>query len=274
MKQIKKLKNSVILLISLFAVFTVTSCENEPEIPVLPPVSSIVMDFSDFNTQPAENKSTDLSYKNFLYAYANVALWNTFVTVTLALPVTAYTIALNQDPVYLGNHTWEWSFNFNWNQLSYRATLTAVRLNNEEFSVDMSINLSTDSGKGPTWFDGVVRYDHTHASWNMYKNVNNMQVRILEADWNMDYETEAGNMKYTYVEPGQVETGSYVFFEFFTPDPVELDAAYTISLAAGDIFIEWNRITKAGRVMSTMFFEDELWHCWNENLMDVECGLD
>jgi len=274
MKLNNKLKNFGAVPVAMFLIFLGTSCEQEPEKPVLPPVSSIIMDFSDFNTQPAVSKHTDLSYKNFLYAYANVALWNTIVTVNLALPVTAYSYALNQDPVYLGDYTWEWSFNFNWNQATYTATLTTERLNNQEFSVDMSIKLAADAGKGPTWFDGVVRYDHTHASWNMYKNANNMQVKILEADWNMDYETEAGNMKYTYVETGQVETGSYVYFEFFTPDPVELDAAYTISLAAGDIFIEWNRITKAGRVMSTMFFEDELWHCWNENLMDVECGLE
>ncbi|MBN1133087.1 MAG: hypothetical protein JXR52_12255 [Bacteroidales bacterium] len=274
MKLSSKFKNYGVIPIAVILILLGTACEQEPEKPVLPPLSSIVMDFSDFDQQPAQNKGAVPTYRNFIYAYSNVFFWNTFVTISLSLPVTAYSYALEQDAVYLGDNSWQWSFDFPWAQHYYTATLTSVRMNNEEFSVAMNINLKDQSGEGFTWLDGVVRFDHTHAEWNLYKNVEGTSVKVLEVDCNMNFETEEGDMRYTYVEPDEKETGSYIYFELFTPDSDVYDASYEISLSGGDIFIEWNRTSKAGRVMSTGYFEDELWHCWDANLMDVACGLD
>ena len=252
-----------------------TSCDKDPveDKPVLPPVSSFIMDFSDFDQLPAGAKSTIPSFQNFSHAFGNVAFWHRITTITLALPVAAYAQILNQEPEYMGDNTWEWTYDFSMLNVEYKATLTAERLNNEEFKAEMSINKKTLPGKGQTWFDGVVRYDHTHASWNLYKYENITQVKILESDWNWDYETETGDMTYTYVESGNLQEGSFIKLELFSPDQQELDAAFTISLSAGVIYIEWNRTTKAGRIMDPNHFQDELWHCWDETLVDVDCNL-
>lgn len=227
------------------------------------------MDFSDFSDAPAGAKGTGASHENFTHAYISVAYWNVATSLTLALPVAAYGYALHQEPEYLGDHTWEWSFEFSMNSLVYSATLTAKRLSNEEFSAEMVIGLALIPEQGVKWFDGIVRYDHTHAAWNLYKEGS---VKIIEAAWNHDFETEAADLTYTYVEPGQEETGSYIMLAHM---PQEVyDASYTISLANNLTNIEWNITTKEGRVKDPGKFGDIQWHCWDEavnGLMDMVC---
>lgn len=247
------------------------SCDKEPveDRPELPPLESLVMDFSAFAQQPGSLKSSEITYENFLHAYLSVVFWNVASTTTIAVPAAAYTHALSQDPVYLGDHTWEWSFGFSLQEESYDATLTGARLNNEEFSMEMVISVAGSPDQSIKWFDGVVRYDHTHASWNLYGEDG---VKLLEAEWNKDFETEEGDLTYTYVEPGQEETGSYISYAMI-PGAV-YDASYTISLSGGETLIEWNTTTLEGRVKDTSWYGDSEWHCWDSaanGLADMVC---
>jgi hypothetical protein len=66
----------------------------------------------DFSEEPAARKGTAYTYKNFLYSYLSVGFWNVSVTLVSALPVVAYGHALQQTPEYLGDNTWEWSYEF------------------------------------------------------------------------------------------------------------------------------------------------------------------
>ena len=260
---------AVTLLFALMLSFT--ACDREPvdERPELPPMESLAMDFSDFEHVPGGTKGTSLTYGNFTHSYLSVLFWNVTSTVAMTLPVAAYGQALQQEAEYVGAFTWEWSFDFNFEAFRYTATLTGSRLSNEEFSMEMVIALATLPDQGVKWFDGVVRYDHTHALWNLYKEGEN---KVLEAEWNKDFETEAGDLKYSYVEPDQEETGSFIMFQYL---PGEVyDASYTISLAAGTTQIEWNTETKEGRVKDPVKFEDSNWHCWDslaQGLADKQC---
>ena len=133
----------------------------------------------------------------------------------------------------------------------------------------MKIGLALLPGQGIKWFDGEIRYDHTHAIWNLYKEGT---VKVLEAEWHKNFETEAADLKYTYVEPEQEETGGFIMFEYM---PQEVyDAAYTISLAAGTTEIEWNITSKEGHVKDQVKFGDTNWHCWDSHangLADMDC---
>ncbi len=238
----------------------ITSCDKEPVDlrPELPPMETMMMDFSDFSAQPATSKGSAATYQNFLRSYLTVGFWNVSVTLVSALPVAAYIYALEQTPVYLGDNTWEWSYEFSLNNISYAATLSAIRINNEEFTVEMVIAFSGLPGNGVKWFDGVVRYDHTSADWTFYKEGT---IPVLEIAWNKDYESEAADLTYTYTELGQKESGSYIMWEY---KPVEVyDAAYTVSMADGTTYIEWNTTTVEGRIKDPVFFGDDLWHCWD-----------
>jgi hypothetical protein len=271
MKKCLNFKSLVSISLGISFLFTFVSCDKEPvdERPELPPIESLVMDFSNFSEPPGGMKGTTKTYENFYHSYFSVLFWNVATTVTMALPVVAYGHALQQTPVYLGDRTWEWSFNFPLNNQNYTAMLTGSRISNEEFSMEMVIAMETTPDQGEKWFDGVVRYDHTHAAWNLYKDGS---VKVLEAEWNKDFETEEADLAYTYVKTGKEETGSYIKLEYM---PEELyDAAYTISLAANETIIQWNTTTIEGRVKDLKRFEDSQWHCWDsaaEGLADKVC---
>lgn len=270
----KKKPNSIIsVILALSMVFTFSSCDKEPkeDRPDLPPQESLFMDFSDFNQQPGGKKSAPASIENALHAYLSILVWNTVSTVTLIVPVTAYGIALQQTPEYLGDYTWEWSFSVPVGILQYKATLTGTRLNNEEFSMEMVIAPALNPEEGVKWFDGVVRYDHTHASWNLYDGDG---IKLIEVEWNKDFETGEADLTYTYVEPGQNLSDSYIELAYM---PEEFyDASYTIFLTSNsnETDIEWNKETKEGRVMDMARFQDDAWHCWDTNangLVDKVC---
>jgi len=260
---------AIILSISMVAAFS--SCDKEPvsKRPELPPLESLVMDFSDFNQQPAGMKGTTETYENFLHAYGTVLLWNVASAATIALPAAAYAHALDQEPEYLGDHIWEWSFELDLQGGSYGVVLTGTRLNNEEFSMEMVIHSSLLPEQEMKWFDGVVRYDHTHAVWNLYGEGG---VKKMEAEWNKDYETEAGDLTYTYVEPDHEETGSFITYSYM-PGEV-FDASFTSSLSERETVIQWNTSTLKGRIRDASLFGDNDWHCWeaaSNGLADMVC---
>ncbi len=215
-------------------------------------------------------KAAEGTYVNFLHSYLTVFFWNVATTVTFAPPIIAYAYSLQQTPEYLGDNTWEWAYSVAVGQDSLMVTLTGARINNEEFSMEMIIASSQAPEAGVKWFDGVVRYDHTHADWNFYKEGS---VKALEAEWNKDFETEVADLTYTYTEAGNEQNGSYIMLAY---DPAEVyDASYSISLAAGMTNIEWNTTTKEGRVKDEVKFGDTEWHCWDTHangLVDKICA--
>lgn len=270
-----KYHNIFSLLLLLSVLFTYTSCEkDEPEAPELPPLEAFVMDFSDFdnpNYAGTAKKSMIDPYRNFGYSFVTVTAWNTVATIVMAIPTATYAAALSDSPEYLGDNTWEWNFNVQVQSFSYSARLVASRISNEEFKAEMFVSSSSSvfaSFEDFKWFEGVIRYDHTHASWTLYESPANPSA-LLTMEWNKNYETGLWDITYTNVKQGAVENGSYI--KFAVTDDEQFNARYAISTAEGMVKIEWNRETKAGRVMSPVFFKDSLWHCWNGMLQDTEC---
>lgn len=268
---IKLLKINALIIPFVAVLFLTWSCEDagREDPPELPPVESMLMDFSAFSEEPAQAKGTEATYEHFLYSYATVGFWSLSATLVSALPVAAYGHALRQSPVYLGDQTWEWSFDFMLNNVQYSAILTGARLSNEEFSMEMSIGLAAAPATAKKWFDGVARYNHTHALWTIYKEGT---IPVLEIEWNKDFETGKADLTYTYTEQDHPQEGSYIMWDYRPGE--DFDGAYKISLAEGMTHIEWNTETIRGRVMSVVYFENEDWHCWDSKangLADMAC---
>lgn len=249
------------------------SCEKAEEMdpPVLPPIESMLMDFSDFEQGTAKSATALKSntYYNWGYSAFTVGIWNLVATGYSIIPVKAYLVALDQDAEYLGDQQWEWSYEFQLEGISYKATLLAARLNNEAFSAEMRIGLAAMPKQGVKWFDGVIRYDHTHASWTIYEEG---LTQLLGIEWNKDFESGMADLTYTALEVGSPEEGSYIMW--MTSPGEALDASFDISTAESMVQIQWNTESLEGRVKSPAHFEDELWHCWNSRdmgLADMDC---
>jgi hypothetical protein len=169
----------------------------------------------------------------------------------------------------MGDDTWEWSFDFTFDNVDYVCTLTGTRMNDEEFSVEMVTAEAPTPSLKSLWLDGVARYDHTSAFWTLYEEGNQA---ALEIEWNKDLETEEADLTYTYVKPDQAETGSFISWTYH---PEEIyDATYSISMSDNTTHIEWNLSTIEGRVKSPAFFGDDNWYCWDSyanGLADIDC---
>ena len=74
----KQLRVTAVVALAATILFTTTSCDKEPveNRPDLAPAESMMMDFSDFATQPAGTKGSALSYDNFVFSYLTVGFWN------------------------------------------------------------------------------------------------------------------------------------------------------------------------------------------------------
>lgn len=271
MKKILSVKSYVAIVLAALMFMTFNSCKDDDkdDLPELPPVESLLMDFSVFDDGVPQEKKAVLSYQNFGYAVMNVAAWNAAATLTVVLPVAAYAEAFNHEPVYLGDNSWRWSYSVTAGQVTYTAELTSQRISNEEFTLKMVVSKSGTGGfQDFTWFEGTVRYDRTSAIWNLYASPE-VAYPVLNITWTMDYETELYTIKYTCMNPESDLYNGYI--EHGVTDDTDYDAYYTITYPATTINIEWNRTTKAGHVKSPGYFQDDNWHCWDENLLDVDC---
>lgn len=267
------MKSKLLFVVTLFLGFLFVGCEKEEnnEPPELPPMESVLIDFSNFkdSSDTLNNKKGLADYNHWGNAFLTVSGWNVFISMGMAVPVVAYKEALKQDPVYLGDNRWEWTYDITVNSVEFSATLVAERISNEEFTAAMHISRSGPGGFDDfKWFEGTVRYDHTHASWTIYENPADPSPMITIL-WNRDWEADTLDITYTNIRPADNENGSFINYSV---DPAkDYDASYTISLSSGETLIEWNQETKAGRITSPERFGNDLWYCWDANLQNIAC---
>lgn len=248
----------------------VISCSKDEEnsAPEMPPIESFQMDFSDFSEFPdtTESKKSLHSYQHFAFSYVTVGVWNVITTVALAVPVAVYLESFKHTPESLGDGIWQWTYSVD----TYTAKLVATRISNEEFTAEMLIS---KTGVGAyedfKWFEGTIRYDHTHASWKLYESPTN-NVQWLDMEWTKDWEAGTSSITYTNVKAGSDELGSYITYGIV--DDPDYDAFYTLSSAANEVNIRYNTETKEGSVKSPANFGDSDWHCWNDLFQNVDCS--
>jgi predicted small lipoprotein YifL len=131
MKKIFKL-----LLVLLLFSGLITGCnKNKGEPPSLPPVESMKIDFSNFESGKKSDNlilPKGIENSNWEFAALVAGYWKTIIVSTLAVPVLAFTTAFNQTPVYLDDKTWQWSYNATVLTVTYKARLTG-QIRNRSF---------------------------------------------------------------------------------------------------------------------------------------------
>jgi hypothetical protein len=263
-------KNKAFSIMLLFAVTLFMTCSENPseptvEAPSIPPHSTFVMDFDDFSST---SLSKTAAKSNWLWAASNVAVWNTVIVVTLAVPVAAFAESFNHDPVFQTDGSWLWSYTFQVLGLSYTAKLYGA-LQVDGVKWDMYISqqgLYTDFH----WFSGKSDLLLTSGYWELNHQPSDPKP-FLNIDWHRSNTDLSGDIKYTNIIPDSDENGGYIFQAFNQPAP--FTGMYDIYAASSQNLtqIKWDYETAAGRVSDPKHFGDDLWHCWDENLDDAEC---
>lgn len=269
----------------LAALLIFQSCEKDSVVdpgsetaPQLPPEQSFIMPFDGFEDADtsgligkvdAQEKSGPHSFGHWFHAASNVVVWNTVATATSAVPVTAFREAFNHEAQYVGDGVFVWSYQFPADGKLYTASLSGQFINGgSETQWDMRIS-QLNGFTDLLWYSGTVSADRTQATWTLnHKPVNPEPFISIAYDY--DKNTDAFTIRYTNIIPGNADNGAYI--EFQTNPGGDFNRAYEVFLPNQKLLeIEWNKPSNEGRVKDAVRFGDNEWHCWNEQLMNVEC---
>ncbi len=244
---------------------------NTDEAPKIPPSSTFIIDFSDFEEEddgPVLRTRGVLPRANWGFAATSATIWNVIISINLAIPVASFAASFNNEPTLGPDGVWSWTYDFTAAGLLHSAELQG-QINGANVTWNMFISREGDYTDF-NWFTGTSNILATEGSWMLNRNPDN-PAPYIEITYNLNEDDGTGDIQYTNVVPGDADNGGFVFFGISNEEP--FDANYQIYRKAADetTDIEWSRDTKDGRVKDASFFGDDEYRCWDEALTDIEC---
>jgi hypothetical protein len=264
----------------VFAASLLTSCKKDKgNPPTLPSAESMTIDFSNFvpdKKSAVADLPKGVNEINWDYAALMAGYWETVIAGTLAVPVQAFKLAIDQTPTYLSDKTWQWSFNVTVLSVSFTARLTG-QIRSTDVLWNMYVS-KTGSGSFTDflWFTGTSNLDGKSGQWILnYSPTFNEP--LLQIDWTGSG-TAVEYVKYTYVrtlnDARAADPFKNSYIEYGTTTGT-YNAYYTIHFyyltEFYDANVEWSTIGIIGRVKCLKFFGDSVWHCWDASHVDVTC---
>ena len=265
----KKLISASLILILFSAMFT--GCNKDNGLPpALPPAESLSIDFSNFITLKKGGDNTTLkgtNNSNWDFVVGVAVTWKTLVALNLAIPVSAFKLAADQDPVFVSDKTWQWSYNVTASGVTYKARLTG-QISTSDVLWKMYISKEgTGAFAEFVWIDGTSKLDGTGGQWIFNQNAQSPEA-YLQIDWTKTG-TSVGSVKYSYVKNLDAFKTSYIEYGLTTS---ALNAYYNIhywnQVKFSDVMVEWNTTTLNGRVQCLDQFKDSNWHSWDSNKLN------
>lgn len=267
----------VLLLVLVCLCITLAGCDSsdndsDSDAPQIPPASTMVIDFDDFQAQGSQSLTSAygpmslLSYTNWGHAALSAGVWNSLITAGLTVPVAVFLESFNHDPEKLSDGLWAWTYDLWVGSLKYTAKLTGQLLS-DKVQWEMFISKAGDYTEF-NWFSGENNLLITQGEW-ILRNSPDDPADFIRIDWNRNNIIDTGNIRYTNIVPNGPENGGYIFYG---------NDATGIYNAYYDIYdkgaenltdIEWNTITKEGRVKDSRHFGDDDWHYWDENFQNI-----
>ncbi|MCB9851158.1 MAG: hypothetical protein H6817_10700 [Phycisphaerales bacterium] len=263
----------LVLSATVLAGCNTTEQEKAPDIP---PESTMVMDFSDFGNEGITVSNARVVQSvpgtNWAGSVITIGIWSAIVTVTLVVPVAAFLESFNHEPTELENGDWQWAYEYRVSGVLHSAALQAdVKLSGVEWNMYIS---KEGEYTDYHWFSGQSNLAVTEGTWtlNYPPGVNaDDPAPFIFIEWTRDPNTMTGDIKYTNITDGMSDSNGFIYSAITEDEP--FDAYYTIytDTNANTTGIEWNLTTKDGRVRDAQRFGDSDWHCWDEDLQNVEC---
>lgn len=256
---------------SLFTACTDDS-ETADEAPALPPQASLSADLGNFPQNGSGRVDGTQEKTNFLFSSVNVVFWQTTLVAGIAIPAAAFQEAFNHEFTYdKSSKLWKSEYSVQAGGKTIEATLTASRTDADLIHWEMYLTVSGQF-EDYLWFTGDSRIDNTGGDWTLYAGPGQSGT-LLQIDWDRNGSdflyskytlTNASSRAGSYIAYGETEEAGFShFYEVSITDTAGDDY---------DVEIYVNEETKVGKVKSLAYFEDELWHCWDENLDDVACN--
>jgi hypothetical protein len=267
-----KIRNylSILFAVSII-IFSACKKEDHGTPPEIPPESSFVMDFSDFEENDGKSYLLLNDYSNYQRAVAHVFIWNIVITINLAVPVATFVHSFNYTPQYQPDEAaWKWTYDVTIGGGTYTANLYGKIL---ETHVQWDVYISKSGMSGYSdfhWYHGTSNHDNTAGEWTLNHSpaIPNPYIGIV---WNRNISDQTFNITYTNIVPGGAENGGYISYGFTNDE--HYNAFYEIYNKGQDnlVDINWHRTTRDGRIKDPAFFGDEDFRCWNTILINIDC---
>jgi hypothetical protein len=261
------------LIITLPVIYFSSCKKDKGDPPIPPPYESMVIDFSNFSSQKksgglsSDTKGTESSTWQFAAGIAGV--WNDLISLNLEIPLASYEAVSDNNPSYVSEHLWQWSYDFIVDGVNYKAKLKGDITTN---SVSWKMYITKDVSGGYTdflWIEGTSKNDGSGGQWNFQQNPQTA-LQLFRTDWTKSGD-QVSTVKYTYVKN---DTNKDSFINYYTITTSNFDVGYNIHFSDGlysDSEIEWNINTFDGRLKCVDYLQDENWYCWDSNKINKVC---
>lgn len=264
------------LTLAAISMLLLASCqkkESEMTAPIPPSAESLAIDLDLFRTD--ETKSLGGAADSFEYVSVKiVANWLNIFDNIINVPVEAYKqLIVSAVPVQNGKG-WTWTIDYKdvFNQ-HYTVTLYGEEIEDKvNWELRVSCNDGAEHYENFTWLTGWSSKDGKSGQWQILVGPNDAEV-LVTADWAVNGKRDS-TVKLTYHLDHQIWgiprlfNESYIIYSTTTSDATydtSIESYYNHEgLGFWKVNVEWNSVTGAGRVMSSSYFGDTHWHCWDQ----------
>lgn len=246
-----------VYILIIISVFLLNSCKQKAKIP--PNVPSEKTMFFDFLFFQQNTNGGDI----YTFASEKVLKWKALLDDSLLLYHNILENSNTNEFNFQKDNAWLNNFSFNLLGTDYDVNLFAIF---DDDSIKYKTYLTTDSILDLVFLNGNLHNEKKQGSWEYYTPIYvdtlYKSTLFLSSDWDFtsknkisftNYNSGINNLnKITFLD--SIDAGYNKYIEIFNKNTGKLS------------IIQWNNLTKEGRLKDSVQYGNLNWHKWNSNL--------
>ncbi len=255
--------NKLIIIAFMFFLFDAcTPIEKTP--PVIPSVESLSFDFSYFE----QNITEDTHYA---FAIERISTWKALLQDSINIHYTTLSETSYNDFEFQKDETWLMNFAFDIEDINYYANFFGI-IEPDTVLFKTFLSFETDT---LSFLEGKFFNNTKTGEWILNKpgfdeDTIYTGIKFMSVDWSLD-SLDQTEIKFTDNQTG-LSNLNYILYK----DSVDTEySSYVNVYESGSdnhSVIEWNNLTKKGRIKDPLHFSDENWHCWDKTYKNIDCN--
>jgi len=237
--------------------------------PALPPSSSMSPDFDGLSDDDSGEGGRVHLVRNWIYAATSVNVYSGILSGALVVPVTAFKLAIDQEATFDSeNRLWVWEYDASLPEAgAFSVKLTA---DVDGTSVNWTGYISkTGSFSNFVWFTGESDTEANEGTWTLYESPENPEA-WLSSEWSKSELEGIADVVFTVEKEGD-GFGSTIGYTASAGAVLNRSVLIVDTNSSNTIDVQWNKEDGFGKIKSEVFFEDTLYHCWDETRNDTDC---
>ncbi|MBN1755725.1 hypothetical protein JW877_05875 [bacterium] len=251
-------------LLSVLLIASILGCakEEDPNPPSLPGTESFTINLTTFTEAALSKHSPQLFCDDFDTAAVLVAVWGTMTNLAFALPRLAFVVAVTQDPEYLGDLTWTWTFGAESNNIQLRGQAI-----DEEDSVNWEMYITNAELDHFLWYDGRCDYHATGGWWQFYKDdLPADSNHFIRLSWQKNEGDTTANLLITNNNLFSAEYGDSLSYEI----DGNMGTVWLRDVDGGRPG-RWNITWDINQHFGRIDYPEGAFGCWDNDLACIEC---